>query len=322
MFLAAESCLRVLSLNNSSIKELPDSISNLKHLRYLDLSYTEIDELSDSICTLYDLQTLLLLDCYKLSQLPKKMGSLINLRYLEIDGVPLKEIPEEISNMKHLHFLSNVVLSDRNSGGFKMKSAAMLANLRCISGLENIKDATEASEANLIDKKGVSKLTLSWNVNGYVADSSQKENDILDALRPHTNLEHLGIENYRGTKFSDWIGNSSFSNLVSIMLLNCKSCYILPPLGQLTFLKDLKIIGCDSVVSIGDENHHNGPLFSCLESLEIYDMLEWKDWSFSSEAMQQGLQIFPLLKILRLENCEKLNWLTWLSSILGISVYL
>ncbi|XP_062115721.1 putative disease resistance RPP13-like protein 1 [Humulus lupulus] len=305
--LAAGSCLRVLSLNNSSIKELPNSISNLKHLRYLDLSYSKIKELPESVCTLYNLQTLLLLNCRRLCQLPKKMGSLINLRYLEIGGVRLKEFPHEISNMKHLYFLSDVVLSDRNSGGFKMKRVAELENLRRISGLENISDAREALEANLKAKKGLSILTLSWNGNAGVADSSQKEKDILDALEPHAKLEHLGIENYRGTTFSDWIVDSAFVNLVSISIVNCKNCCILPPLGELAFLKKLKIKGCDSVISIGDEiPHHNGPLFSCLEELRISNMLEWKDWSFSSEAMLQG-QIFPLLTTLDLLDCPKLN---------------
>ncbi|XP_062115724.1 putative disease resistance RPP13-like protein 1 [Humulus lupulus] len=199
MLFAAGSCLRVLSLNESSIKKLPHSISNLKHLRYLDLSYTEIEELPESVCTLYNLQTLLLLECEMLCQLPKKLGSLINLRYLEIGGVHLKELPHEISNMKHLYILSDVVLSDGNSGGFKMKRVAELENLRCISGLENISDAREALEANLKAKKGLSELTLSWNVNAGVADSSQNEKDILDALEPHSNLEHLIIDNYRAS---------------------------------------------------------------------------------------------------------------------------
>ncbi|XP_062115731.1 putative disease resistance RPP13-like protein 1 [Humulus lupulus] len=234
------------------------------------------------------------------------MGSLINLRYLEIDGVPLKEFPQDMSNMKHLQFLCNVILSDKSSGGFKMKRVAELESLRCISGLENINDAREALGANLKDKKGLSKLTLRWNSNAWGADNLQKEKDIFDALRPHANLEHLVIENYRGTTFSDWIGDSAFVNLVSISLISCENCCTLPPLGQLPFLKELEIRGCDSVISIGAEIDHTGCLFSHLERLTIIGMLEWKDWSFSSGAMQEG-RIFPLLKELYLDNCPKLN---------------
>ncbi|XP_062086434.1 putative disease resistance RPP13-like protein 1 [Humulus lupulus] len=82
----------VLSLSESSMKKVPDSICNLKQLRYLDLSYTEIKKLPYSICTLYNLQTLLLSWRKKPSLLPKNMGSLINLRYLDIEGVLLKDI--------------------------------------------------------------------------------------------------------------------------------------------------------------------------------------------------------------------------------------
>ena len=249
IFFKAGSFLRVLSLPCPLLNELPDSIGNLKQLRYLDLCGTAIRGLPDSICTLYNLQTLLLSFCLNLCELPKKMGSLINLRYLDIRGVPLKETPGEIGNMKHLHFLSDVALSDKNGGGFEMKSVAKLANLRSIYGLENIKNAREASEANLIDKKDLFQLILRWNDNGSAADNSQEEKDILDALRPHTNLRFLVIENYRGTTFSDWIGDSAFSNLVEILLENCKNCCILPQLGQLPCLKELCITGCHNVIS-------------------------------------------------------------------------
>ncbi|XP_062115673.1 putative disease resistance RPP13-like protein 1 [Humulus lupulus] len=311
VLLTKGSCLRVLSLSESSIKELPDSIGSLIHLRYLDLSRTEIEELHESVCSLYHLQTLLLSQCRELSQLPRNMGRLIHLRYLDITGVPLKKMPQGISQMKYLQLLPKVVLSDKHKDDvFKITELAELEHLRgklCISGLENINDATEASKANLKDKKGLTKLTLTWSYDAVDADSSQKELDVLDALRPHTSLKSLEIESYRGTTFSNWIADDAFSNLVSIGLSNCKSCCYLPPLGQLASLKDLHIYGCDSVYSIGDGIDSSGPLFTCLESLHISNMLTWKEWSFGTEAILQEGQVFPLLKQVWLDNCPKLN---------------
>ncbi|XP_062115527.1 putative disease resistance RPP13-like protein 1 isoform X2 [Humulus lupulus] len=258
ILLTKGSCLRVLSLSESSIKELPDSIGSLIHLRYLDLSFTGIEELHESVCSLYHLQTLLLSRCTKLSQLPRNMGRLINLRYLDITEVPLKEMPQGISQMKCLQFLSSVVLSDKHKDDvFKITDLAELEHLSgslCILGLENINDAMEVSKANLKDKKDLLKLSLRWSYGAVDADSSQKELDVLDALRPHTSLKSLKIESYRGD-------------------------------------------GIDS----------SGPLFTCLESLYIWNMLMWKEWSFGTEAILQEGQVFPLLKVLWLRNCPKLN---------------
>ncbi|KAM6570810.1 hypothetical protein CsatB_018795 [Cannabis sativa] len=327
ILLTKVSCLRVLSLSWASFKKLPDSIGSLIHLRYLDLSSTKIEELPDSVCSLYNLQTLLLSRCEKLTQLPKKMGSLIKLRYLDIKGVPLKELPKGINEMKYLHILPKVVLCDKhNDDVFKITELADAEHL-CreleISGLENINDAMEASKGNLKGKKDLTKLTLRWN-NDVGADSSQKELDVLDALQPHTNLKDLEIESYRGTSFSNWITDYAFSNLVSISLKDCKSCWFLPPLGRLPSLKDLTIEGCDSVLTIGDELDSCGPLFSCLESLSIKYMLMWKEWSFGNEAiLEEGQILFPRLKKLSLYKCPKLNigLPCYLPSLVHLAIY-
>ncbi|PON89747.1 NB-ARC domain, LRR domain containing protein [Trema orientale] len=305
LLLTIGQCLRVLSLCESSIEELPDSIGSLRHLRYLDFSYTKLKKISNCICTLYNLQTLLLSNCKKLTQLPADMGNLINLRHLDITEVPLKEMPLQMCNMKDLQTLPQIVLGDEHSG-FRIKDLRDLRHLGGklrISGLENVVDVGDVSKANLKDKKCLTELSLRWN--GGCPDNSQKEKEILDALQPHVNLKELNIQSFRGTRFPDWVGNRTFSNIISICLRDCKSCCFLPPLGQLPSLKYLMINGFDSVVTIGDEFYCNGPSFISLECLWISYMSELKEWSFM-EATQAG-GVFPCLKILCLEYCPKLK---------------
>ena len=86
-------CLRVLSLREYEIRDLPKSIGNLKHLYYLDLSYTSIKILPESVSCLYNLQTMILRGCRDLTELPSRIGKLINLRYLDLSGCgSLKEM--------------------------------------------------------------------------------------------------------------------------------------------------------------------------------------------------------------------------------------
>ncbi|KAK2393622.1 putative disease resistance protein [Trifolium repens] len=76
-------CLRVLSFQSfPNLDALPDSIGELIHLRYLDLSYTKITTLPESLCNLYNLQTLKLYRCQKLSRLPNGMQNLVIFPFL------------------------------------------------------------------------------------------------------------------------------------------------------------------------------------------------------------------------------------------------
>ncbi|KAK7829523.1 putative disease resistance protein rga4 [Quercus suber] len=73
-------CLRVLRLSGSSIIELSESIGRLIHLRFLHISCPKIKVLPKSIAKLYNLQTLNVRNCYRLSGLPKDLKNLVNLR--------------------------------------------------------------------------------------------------------------------------------------------------------------------------------------------------------------------------------------------------
>ncbi|CAK8531314.1 unnamed protein product [Lathyrus sativus] len=308
MILENLKCLRVLSFQLLlHVHTLPDSVDELIHLRYLDLSGTDIQTLPESLCNLYNLQTLKLYNCVQLTMLPNDMQNLVNLCHLDILGTKLEEMPKEMSKLTHLQHLSCFVVGKHEKNG--IKELGTLSNLHgslVISKLENVTNSLEASKTHIMDKKYLDELSFKWSKDAKNHFTySQSEMDILGKLQPAKNLKRLYICGYRGTRFPEWIGDPSYHNLTELSLYRCHNCCILPPLGQLRSLKDLKIRAMSMLETIGSEygDSFSGILFPSLERLEFCEMPCWEVWHHSHESDVS----FPVLKSLVINDCPRLH---------------
>ncbi|XP_047158841.1 putative disease resistance RPP13-like protein 1 [Vigna umbellata] len=297
--------LRILSLSHcSNLLELPDSVGNLKLLRSLDLSHTAIRKLPEKICSLSHLQILELNYCTYLEELPINLHLLTNLCSLEFRFTKVRKVPPGLEKLKNLVVMMNVFYVDHSmeSGIQRLGKLNNLSEHLEIWGLQCIKNPEDALEVDLKNKTHIVRLTLALERTGNSIDS-KKEEDVIENLQPSKNLKELSILNYGGSKFPNWLLEDSLPNLVSLVLLNCKSCQHLPPLGLLPFLKSLYISGFDETVSIDAYFHgNNSSSFQSLKKLEFSDMKQWEKWE-----CQAVTGAFPNLQILSLKKCPKLK---------------
>ncbi|KAJ0717377.1 putative virus X resistance protein-like, coiled-coil [Helianthus annuus] len=304
--LASLTLLRVLSLSHFQITEVPEFIGSLKHLRYLNLAKTKIKELPENVSNLYNLQTLIVFGCEKLTKLPESFSKLKRLRHLDLRFTPfLKHLPLGIGELESLQTLTKVIIE--GDDGFVINELKGLTNLHgkvSIEGLHKVQCAKHAREANLSLKK-ITGLELQWV---DVFDGSRMntlEEEVLNELKPNSDtLKTLSVVSYRGTKISNWVGDRSFHELVNVSIRGCKKCTSLPPFGLLPSLKRLQIQGMDDVKIIGLELTGNDVnAFRSLEVLTFEDMSGWEGWSTINEGSGA---VFTCLKELYVKNCPQL----------------
>ncbi|XP_040960407.1 putative disease resistance RPP13-like protein 1 [Gossypium hirsutum] len=244
----------------------------------------------------------------RLHKLPSKMENLVNLQYLDIrDTYLVHEMPFGIDKLTNLQRLFDFIIGEGD--GHRMRELKYLSNLKgdfCLSWLDNV-NCQDAREAKLNEKLGIDRLALHWSIN-LKKDTRNKEVEecVLDSLRPPKKLEHLVIQNYGGAKFSTWIADSSFKNLLSLELHSCENGKSLPSIARLPLLKNLSICFLHEVHKIGVElfgvNQSNA--FASLETLRFENVRNWKEWDPCEDDEQASK--FPNLLELSIIGCPQL----------------
>ncbi|KAG4970991.1 hypothetical protein JHK85_037412 [Glycine max] len=300
--------LRVLSLSDcDDLREVPDSVGNLKYLRSLDLSKSEIEKLPESICSLYNLQILKLNSCERLKELPSNLHKLTDLHRLELIKTGVRKVPAHLGKLEYLQ----VLMSSFNVGKSREFSIQQLGELNLhgslsIQNLQNVENPSDALAVDLKNKTHLVELKLRWDSDWNPDDSMKKRDEIvIENLQPSKHLEKLKISNYGGKQFPRWLFNNSLLNVVSLTLENCRSCQRLPPLRLFPFLKELSIGGFDGIVSINADFYGSSSCsFTSLESLNFFDMKEWEEWECKGVT-----GAFPRLQRLSIGCCPKLKGL-------------
>ncbi|XP_034680824.1 probable disease resistance protein At1g61300 [Vitis riparia] len=148
--------LRVLSLSNTKIVELPSDISNLVSLQYLDLSNTEIKKLPIEMKNLVKLKTLRLCSS-KLSSIPRGLiSSLLMLQAVSmyrcgpydqvvegsIESYDNESLVEELESLKYLTDLGITIASasafQRFLSSRKLPSCTRGINLKMFKGSSSL----------------------------------------------------------------------------------------------------------------------------------------------------------------------------------------
>jgi Leucine-rich repeat (LRR) protein len=173
-----------------------------------------------------------------------------------------------------------------------------LGKLQHLSGdlsiwnLQNVTDARDSFEANLKGKEHLEKLELVWDCD---MDNPLVHEWVLEQLQPPVNVKILSINGYGGTRFPDWVGNSSLPLLQELYIRSC------PNLKKALFthfpsLTKLDIRACEQF----EIEFFPLELFPKLESLTIGSCPNLVSFS-------KGIPLAPNLKEFQLWSCSNLK---------------
>ncbi|GMN59175.1 hypothetical protein TIFTF001_028263 [Ficus carica] len=334
--------LRVLSLSQSSIMELPDSIGNLKHLRLINLRHlvitdTALKQMPPHICNLTNLQTLsnFILGENSVSRI-KELGALPHLHgSLCISGlknvVDVGDVLE--ADLKNKECLTELVLQwNGGETNDTLKEREVLNALEPHRKLKKLiiegyrgtifpdwvanQSFGDMVEVRLRDCRNCCLLPpfgqlpslRELEIRGMYVSSIENECFGASLTMLFPSLERLSMSDM--SVLERWPTGANqevglFPRLKHIHLRSCNKLNVGLPAGCLSSLKSIEIWNCNTMVGVVPASQEIGNAFPSLESIDLRlcDNLE----SFSEMGLPSNL------KRLEIVICEKLmanrkNW--------------
>lgn len=175
---------------------------------------------------LYHLEVLDVKDFEQLSFASSEdMSNLINLRHIKIYWFKARYFPY-IGRLESLRVLDHFTI--RKEKGYELSQLKLLNKIRGILSiyhLENVSSREDALQAQLHEKKYLTKVTLNWGWNRETNDQERElHSEVLEALRPPMMLQTLSIDGYRGTRYPSWMMDGGSEVPVCLQDLELENC--------------------------------------------------------------------------------------------------
>ncbi|KAG8373770.1 hypothetical protein BUALT_Bualt11G0059700 [Buddleja alternifolia] len=162
---------------------------------YLVRSCYDLKRLPESLTCLLNLQTLKLTNSDELLELPKGLKFMKKFWFPEMeDFSSLRCTPPGLGDLSCLHRLSIFIVGEDASHQIHQLKELNLGGKLSIQGLEKVRNLEDAKSANLMRKKNLTSLSLSWTYG--VENSALYFEEVLEGLQPHKDLVKICIESY------------------------------------------------------------------------------------------------------------------------------
>ncbi|XP_021801751.1 disease resistance protein RPM1-like [Prunus avium] len=287
--------LRVLDLERTKIKRLPDEVGDLISLIYLGLNHTDIEELPEGLGRLKALQTFDIRWCGHLTALPDQILNLVRLRHLKMyknwfQNVQGVKLPAGIGGS----FTNLLTLTGVHAGGGIAEELGNLIQLRRLGVMDVAEENISELLASITKMPGLLSLSLE-----SIHTFNEGKLVLLDSFSPPPFLQKLRLEGVL-EKLPSWFG--SLERLTKLRLgFSHMPENQFSVLQLLPNLKNLCLWHAYDGKQIGKEFCSAGG-FAKLEELTIASRVleEWTE-------LEEGA--LPSLKYLYVRNCLRLRML-------------